>query len=324
MATIHDVANAAGVSTATVSRVLNGSNLVSSKKKKLVMDAITSTGYIVPERVVRTTTSAKKLIILIGSLYHPPICNNFQKEIIDLGYQVLFCYYDNPQYLSSIRNTLQLLKNQIAGIMLLNTPDDSRELQELLADYPLVQIGSSIYADAPNYTIGSDEVSVSRTAMDYLIEQGCRKTAVISFDSKSSILMARNNNRVNGCLLSQLNHRMSVDYSLIKYVDATFEGGYDGIRDLLVEHPDIDSVVCTLDSIGVGCNYYLNQEGLRSRIRMIIADSSETWDLHKLGIPFINNHQESIGASAARILHAVIVGELSTPFQQYIPFELDC
>lgn len=324
MATILDVANAAGVSTATVSRVLNGSNLVSSEKKKLVMDAITSTGYIIPERVIRTTSSAKKLVLMIGSLYHPPICNNFQKEITGLGYQTLFCYYDNPQHLNSLRSTLQIVRSQIAGIMLLNAPDDSKELQELLSEYPLVQIGSSIYTDAPNYTVGSDEISVSKAAADYLFEQGCRKTAIISFDTKSSILMAQTNNRVNGCLLSMLNHRLPVDYSLIKYVDATVEGGYDGIRELLAAHPDIDSVLCTLDSIGVGCCYYLNQEGLRDRIRPIIADSSETWDLHKLHIPFINNHQDAIGASAARILHAVIVGELTSPFQQFIPFELDC
>ena len=57
MATILDVAKEANVSTATVSRVLNGSYSVTDEKKRRVMEAVEKVGYQIPNRVLSGRTA---------------------------------------------------------------------------------------------------------------------------------------------------------------------------------------------------------------------------------------------------------------------------
>ena len=94
MATIVDVANAAQVSVATVSRVLNDSYAVTDEKKKRVMEAIEAVGYQIPARMKmgQQLNHNKSVILIISSILIESIILPFQKTADELGYRTIITY----------------------------------------------------------------------------------------------------------------------------------------------------------------------------------------------------------------------------------------
>ena len=73
MATLYDVCRKTGLSTATVSRVINGSSAVTDKTRKIVQDAMKELGYSPNALASSLTTGRTKLIGLISNNFHNPI-----------------------------------------------------------------------------------------------------------------------------------------------------------------------------------------------------------------------------------------------------------
>ena len=123
MVTINDVANAAGVSISTVSRVINQSNTVSVSTKNKVMEVIRELGYSPGPTLKRENRKSNKLI---GVLF-PDISNNVFGRILQginsvvtpLGYNTVICETNGE--LDKEIHFLDVLKNkQVEGIIMAN------------------------------------------------------------------------------------------------------------------------------------------------------------------------------------------------------------
>ena len=110
MATIEDVAALAGVSVATVSRVMNNSYVVSEEKRKRVLQAAQTLDYRPPSYGRGQKKSVNKTILVICSVVIYEVIAGIQAMAKELGYEVLIHY--SADYNADL-STVGILKNKM-------------------------------------------------------------------------------------------------------------------------------------------------------------------------------------------------------------------
>lgn len=330
MITIADVAKEASVSTATVSRVLNGSYTVTEETRRRVMDAIEKTGYQIPNRLrsVRQPGEAngesiregeKSLLLIICSEFIMPVIHPFQQAADEKGYSVAVAHYDNIRELPQLTRLIGSLSSDLAGIALINCVENSQEFQRLVGSYPLVQVGEAIMTNQPNRVVYNDEVKMGRDATDYLISKGCRRIGVLTRDPSISAPSFYKQNRLNGYYLSLVSHQIPVDQSLVQKVDVSIDGGYEGCKQLLERCPDMDAVIGMRDTVAQGALYAIRRAAdSRQDIVVFSIGNNEMWDFERTQYPYIDPHYEEMGSTAVHVLHAAIRGDLERDYSVII------
>ncbi len=327
MATIVDVANAAQVSVATVSRVLNDSYAVTDEKKKRVMEAIEAVGYQIPARMKmgQQLNHNKSVILIISSILIESIILPFQKTADELGYRTIITYYGSKDQLDGLEQLISSLNSCIAGILLINAADNSPEFQSLVEKYPMVQIGEPIMEDKPNYVVYTDEIKMSQDATNYLLKSGCKKIGALMPEPKHLTLFSQKK-RVQGYYLALLENGLTIDESLVVYTDITIDGGYDSAKKLLREHPDLDAILGCCDVVSQGAMYAAAKSGRsgENSIPIFSMDRNEMWDYIPHFLSYVDPHHDEMAITAARLLHSVICGEVTTDYRVVIRHTLQC
>lgn len=320
MATIVDVANAAQVSVATVSRVLNNSYSVTEEKKKRVMDAIEKVGYEITPRmkIGRQLNNQKSVILVISSILIGNIILPFQKAADELGYRTVATYYGSDEQFEYLEQLVDSLDLCLAGILLINAADNSKKFQSLVSKYPLVQIGEPILDQGPNHVVYNDEIKMSQDATNYLLQLGRKKVAILIPEPKNLVLFSREK-RLHGYYLALLSNNLPVDKSLIVRTDISVEGGYDATIRLLTQYNDIDAILGCCDVVSQGAMQALRKLNITpDQVTICSIDRNEAWDFLPIQFPFIDPHHEEMGTAAARMMHSVICDEIQGDYQVVI------
>lgn len=323
MITIVDVAAEAGVSVATVSRVLNDSYTVSSTKKELVMKAIEKTGYVIPQRMkLSQKENSKKVILIITGTMIGEIIDSMQEQASISNYQAITYSYHTKDDFNNLSQLIMAMENVLAGVILLNSIDNSAEFQRLLMNYPVVLIGEPLFSDRTNYTVYMDEIKMSYDAVRHLQSSGKKKIALLTMNSQNHTFFSTDK-REKGYFLAMLEQMSEIDYSLREYSDVTIEGGFEAAQKLLERHPDIDSVICTQDAIAMGCLHALLTRNISTeRVQIFSLDYNEVWELFHPFLPYVNSHQSQLGSAAVQMLQSIINGEEISDCYRIIPHEL--
>ncbi len=186
MSSIREVAKLAGVSPATVSRVMNGTAKVDPEKQKKVWKAIEETGF-VPNEVARSLfrKSAKLIGLIIPSLQNPyftQLAAAIQETARQKGYRVFLC--DVGIEGESISETLQMLesKNADGVVLAVYTPDTENCLSSL--SIPVVAIDCLSSTAHVRASLYCDYYRGGRMAMEHLIETGCKNIVCIKSDQR--------------------------------------------------------------------------------------------------------------------------------------------
>jgi DNA-binding LacI/PurR family transcriptional regulator len=173
VASIKDVALRAGVGSATVSRVLNGSLRVSENTRQRVLQAIQELDY-VPHAAARQLSSGKTrtigIITPFLTLYSfVERIAGIQDALQNSGYDlVLYGVGSN----ADLRRTLTMLLSQrkVDGALVLSMPFEQEEFLARDPDFPLIIIDSPIHGVYPSLSI--DNEAGGRLATNYLISKG--------------------------------------------------------------------------------------------------------------------------------------------------------
>jgi LacI family transcriptional regulator len=178
---VLDVAREAGVSTATVSRVLNGSGTVGEALRTRVEAVAKALGY-TPHAAARALASQRSKTIgaVIPSLENQNFAIGvfaLQRRIGMAGYTLLLAcsYYDQDEELKQVR---ALIANGIGGLMLVGR-NHAPALYELVAqkNVPLVNCWT---VDREHPYVGFDNFDVGQRLADYLLDLGHRNFGVIA------------------------------------------------------------------------------------------------------------------------------------------------
>lgn len=231
MVKIKDVANAAGVSTATVSRVLANKPHVREEVKKRVLTVVKKLNYQPNRAAQNLRANTSKIIALVVADIENPFFQRVSRAVEDtaqeLGYNVLLCNTDEDQVKE--KKCLDLLRvENIAGIIISPTLKGLENYQETYSvDIPLVMIDRHVSDfDVDNVLI--DNIASAHTLITHLIEHGYTRIAGV-FGAGSTT----GRERCEGFLKALKDHNIKPVKELIQYVGARENEGFETAMKLL-------------------------------------------------------------------------------------------
>ncbi len=182
-ATVKDIARVAGVSIATVSRVLNNPKLVTADKREAVLGALRSHDYI-PNQFARSLISRRSWAIglIVPTISNPvfaPTIAAIERELDAAGYALLIncCERDPAREFAQVRT---LIERGIDGLLITGS-EHLPDLPGLLVRYKVPYVSQDISLDLPmGPSVALDNAGALETAIDYLFERGHRRIAVLS------------------------------------------------------------------------------------------------------------------------------------------------
>jgi DNA-binding LacI/PurR family transcriptional regulator len=260
MADIRDIAKMAGVSTATVSKVLNNYKEVSDATKVRILKIVADVGYIPNSNARALSTKRSWLIGIVYSEclniglehnYFSGLLEAFKREAEALGYEVVFISGYGIGYLKrcQVRN--------VDGVFVVAADVSDPGLQALF-DSDIKCVTTDVpYKSVP--LIYSDNKQGSRLAISHLYDLGHRRIAHIAGPASS----VAGKERMEGYLHGLRDHNLEYDPALV--VEASDFGGNAGYEAmnklfLLNEIPSAVFVLC--DLVAVGVMHSITEHGL--------------------------------------------------------------
>lgn len=320
MATIDDVAAMAGVSVATVSRVMNNSYVVSEDKRSRVLQAAQALNY-QPSTYSRNAKKAEaKTILVICSVVIYEVVAGIQAMAKNLGYDVLIHY--NATRNADLDSIKVLNNKMVDGVVLLNVLMDDEDLDELNKRYPVVQCGE--YVNIANaFQVSTDNERGAYELVCHLISLGHRRIAFIAPDIYHG-LPHFVHVREKGYRLALEEHGISFDPSLVIKADFSMESGYEAGRQILAMETRPDAVFCATDQIAVGCIHTFRDNGLKIPGDIAVAgfDNDEIAEICTPSLTTVAQPYYEIGCETVRLLTAMINEEMSVGRHIMIDYQL--
>ena len=262
MTTIKDVAQAASVSTATVSHVINGTRPVSDATHQRVLQAMDTLNY-QPNALARglRTKRTRLLALVIPDITNPfftDFARGFQDAADQRDYVVIVCNTDRDldrelRYLDMAR------QQQVDGLALNPAKVTAKDLMRLLrAQVSIVLVGSQI--DDPNF----DLVMVDNTrggfdAVQYLIDLGHTQIGLVCGPRTTSSGLQRFQGYCQALEKNGLPYRDD----LVAEGDFTYDGGFACMQALLSQARRPTAVFATSDVMALGAKQAVEEAGLR-------------------------------------------------------------
>ncbi|KAJ52162.1 LacI family transcriptional regulator [Clostridium tetanomorphum] len=251
-ASIKDVAKEAGVSIATVSRVLNDVDVVNEETKKKVLAAIKKLGYR-PNIVARSLKTQKTSTI---GIIIPDISNQFYPEIVrgaeDVAniydYNIMLCNTDLD--IEKETEYLKVLKEKMVdGVLYMSNSlnkDTIRLINELQIPTVLVETTDK-EKSFPSVTINNEKAAYD--AVSYLAGKGNKRIAYIGPNDN---MMNATSLRYTGYKRALLENNIQIDDELVCFSGMKAKDGYEAINKILDKTSSLDAVFCAGDEIAMG------------------------------------------------------------------------
>ena len=246
MATIEEVAKLAGVSVATVSRVINKKNNVTKNTQNNVMSAIDELNY-TPNMLginLRKSQSGLILVLLttISNIFYAEMVNGIADCAEQLNYNIMLG--NTNGYLHKERAFCEIAKSKLAdGIIFTSSVIDEKEINEYARNVPAVLCGGN-YANVNVPLVVTNDVQASYEAVKYLIDLGHRKIGFIGSDILTD---SASIGREKGYRKALNEASIIIDDTWIARCPYDFTAGLEGTKALLTQHPDMDAIFCMDD-----------------------------------------------------------------------------
>jgi LacI family transcriptional regulator len=251
---IRDVAAAAGVSVATVSRVLSPATAEVPMRKETrdrVERAIEQLGYRpndLARALLQHRTSAIGLVVPdISNPYYPPLVRGVEDVASSQGYRIVLCNTDrDPAKISGYLDTL--IKTRVDGIVVAgggwaDVPDRTAVLGTYRTG--LVAVGRH---DTGHPSVRIDNVAASRDAAEHLLGLGHRRTAFLGGPAASTTVQ----DRARGYRDATAAAGLCESGKAVRYGEFTEESGYAMTKELLGGSPPPTALLCANDRIALG------------------------------------------------------------------------
>lgn len=261
-ASIKDVAREAGVSIATVSRVINKVDVVNEDTKKRVNEAIEKLNYS-PNIVAQSlkTQRSRSIGILvpdISSQVYPEIVRGAEDVANMYDYSIILCNSDFD--IQKEKKYIKVMKEKMVDGLLYMSSSLDPEILEYIKDINMKTVLVESTEDEkilPSVTI--DNRQAAHEAVKLLIDRGHKKIAYIGIKKERRNAWAK---RYDGYVDALNEAGIPVDESLCFYGDLKAPTGYNGINTIL-EMNKVDAVFCGSDEIAMGVINGLRDKGIK-------------------------------------------------------------
>jgi len=320
-ATIQDVARLAGVSTATVSRVLSKPDVVRNHTQEQVMAAVRQLDY-QPVAAARALASGRTHTVgcVIPTLDHAIFARStqaMQTTLAQAGYQLLVASHEyDPGTEFELVRALQ--HRGVDALVLVGTDHASRLWEALSAWRKPTLLTWSCDPRLPS--LGFDNAGAARMATEHLLGLGHRDIAVISGFSAHN---DRARSRIEG--VRQALTRLKLTLPPIRVTEQAFnlEGGRLGLRKLMSSRQPPTAIFCGNDLLAVGALLEAQRLNLKVPEHLSICgiDNLEISEAINPGLTTVSLPTQDLGRIAAQYMLSAISGDVIAA-QSLLPFEL--
>lgn len=262
MITMLDVSRRAGVSKATVSRVLNGTGQVKESTRQKVFKAMQALDYrpnfLARSLANRTSNSIGLVVSTFDGFYFGRLLQQASRQTESHGKQLIVTDgHDTPE---REQEAVQMLADRQCDAIILYTRYMSEKAILALADsitMPLIIINRDVSL-ARERAIFFEQEDAAFQAVDYLISQGHREIACITVPGHTPT----GKSRLMGYRKALEKKGIAWDPAKVKYGDSSMTRGYDACNELLREGVTFSALFACNDDMALGASKALHQAGL--------------------------------------------------------------
>lgn len=323
--TICEVANQAGVSTATVSRVLSGDPIVAAVTREHVLQTIAALRYTpnAAARNLRTLRSGKLLVTVpdIANPFFSVILQSIENAALRAGYAVLLGDTQHDPKRED-RYAQMLLTREADGLIFLGhrLPSAIAHLVRSAAPERAPIVNACEFSPAlgvPSAHI--DNVKAGSDALDYLCRLGHRRVAVITGPLDSPL----SRDRLRGCQRSAA--ELGVEKALaVVHGDFSVRSGISGADQLFGRKKRPTAVFCFSDEMAIGVLRAARERRLRvpEDLSVMGFDDMRFAQYAEPPLTTVRQPMQEIGEEAVRLLLRILNHELTESVSVTLPHDL--
>jgi len=260
--TMHNVAQAAGVSLMTVSRVVNNKDDVSEVTRKRVIQVIEQLNYR-PSSIARglATQRTCALGVVVPDIANPffaSLVRSAEEEAYAKDYSV-FLGNTNEDRHRELAVLQSLEDHQVDGLILCSSRLDDQTLFDVLARFHTAVV---IFREGKGEGVGTitlDDVFGGQVAIEHLLKSGRRNIGLIS----GPLISLSSLGRIKGYQNALKSANIPINENWIRHCHPVVEAGQETAFDLLKRNPEITALFCHNDLIAVGALQACSELGLR-------------------------------------------------------------
>jgi LacI family transcriptional regulator len=307
--TLEEVAELAGVSRSTVSRVVNDHPSVRAQVRARIWQVIRETGY-QPHAAARSLVTRRTQIIgvvipeAVSTLFTDPFFSLLLYGITNTcnaqGYYLMLSLFDGPADQDAMYRRV-VRSNHLDGLIVASTRlDDPLVLKLLRDEVPFVMVGRHP-AEQVSY-IDIDNVAAARMAVEYLLQLGHRRIGIIT----GPLNMSSGADRLEGYRQALESYRIPVDDSLIVEGDFSEGSGLTGAQRLLLASPT--ALFASSDMMAFGALKAIRQAGLRvpDDLALVGFDDIPMATMVEPALTTVQQPIERLGSMAADLLLTLV------------------
>ncbi|MDR1948556.1 MAG: LacI family DNA-binding transcriptional regulator [Spirochaetaceae bacterium] len=257
--TVKRIAELTGVSTATVSRVLNHKTTVNEDTRRKILEVMEELNA---NASAPSSNPASRTILLFVPDFTNPfnalVIEGIQQSACNNHYRVFILQSKEKQL--SFEDYDEAVKNHsFAGIILLSSATNQKLLELLTVSCPIVMC--SEYCDVNGISfVSTDDVSAARKATEYLISCGCRKIALINFSLQFRFSRYREQGYVEALHRGGL--KKNEDW-IVRLSSISYSLAYSYTLSLLAQPSPPDAIFAVSDVFAVAAIHAIQKKGLR-------------------------------------------------------------
>lgn len=317
------IAQALGISNATVSLVLNGKEKEGRVGKELaekIRIKAKELNY-EPNSLARSLRIGKSqtiglIVADISNTFFGKLAFHIQEQAQKYGYTVFITNTnEDTEKMQMMINTLK--SRQVDGFIIIPTEYGSNAIQDLNKTNIPVVLLDRYYPDTTNNYVIIDNFNSAYKAAQFILSQGCRKTAFITYQNSMQHFTQRQEGYKKAMKQAKL-----LDPNLIKKVRySNLEKDIIKAIDKVLEK-DIDSIFFATDSICAAAIKYLQQKDplALSKLRLTSFDYNEIFDFIDKPVSHILQPLPEMGKKSIDILMDLINSKLETHETQTVCF----
>lgn len=314
---IKAVADKAGVSVATVSRVMNHPELVTEETREHILAVMKKMNY-TPNWFARNIQSRRTGMIglLIHDFLDPSnmeIARGVESIAHQKGYHVMLCNTEfNPDKEKEYIETL--IERKIDGLILTSTTLRNSDLEKIKtkgANYVLVGKNKTINRQNIVYT---DYRTATEEAIRYLIHMGRSRIGLVLGEFPKPEI----EEKLEGYKRALKEGNLPFDENLVYEGTNSLEGGFLAASKILEDKTQMDAIFASTDQMALGVMDKLKDAGVRipEDIALIGFDDLMVGALVEPKLTTISKPTYRMGLMAARLLFDIIEGEAAGSYQE--------
>ena len=319
MTNIKTVAEQAGVSFKTVSRVVNGDPKVADETRRRILRVIDELNYR-PNKLGRSLVRGKTGVVgvingAVNDVYSHPFFSDVLHGIADVLSQSDLDVLIHLPHSSNLAYCNLYLEKRVDGLILMSLPAEDPNLAGLAENHvPAVFLCSTAEDSRSIHLVDSDYIGGTSQAMDYLVGQGHHRIGLLA--GPRTLISVRM--RVHAYQQSLQQHGITADDTVIHYLDF-YRGKVDEVvHRLMLQDSPPTALLCGEDILAIKSIRLLQELGydVPKDISVIGCDDTPVAKLMAPALTTLRQDAYKKGSLAAERLVKLIAGEFEGPITQ--------